>query len=114
VTAESPEIIERIPADFLSNPYDLFARLRSGPRACQVVMPHGAKVWMVTRYEDVRTLLSDPRISKDGRRMDEMYVRHSGTGARGQRTGHHRVRRDPVLAHAQRGPAGAHAAASPP
>jgi len=78
MTAEPPEVIERIPADFLSDPYGLFERLRSRGGVCQVVMPHGAKVWMVTRYEDVRTLLSDPRISKDGRRMDEMYVRHSG------------------------------------
>jgi cytochrome P450 len=81
VTAESPEIMERIPADFLSDPYGLFERLRSGARACRVVMPHGAKVWIVTRYEDVRMLLTDPRISKDGRRMDEMYVRHSGAAA---------------------------------
>jgi cytochrome P450 len=78
MTTESPQAIERIPANFLSNPYGLFERLRAEGRACQVVMPHGAKVWMVTRYDDVRSLLDDPRISKDGRRMDEMYVRNSG------------------------------------
>lgn len=81
MTAEPPEVIERIPADFLSDPYGLFERLRSEGGVHQVVMPHGVKVWMVTRYEDVRTLLSDPRISKDGRRMDEMYVLHSGEDA---------------------------------
>ena len=41
-------------------------------------MPHGARVWMVTRYDDVRRLLTDPRVSKDGRRMNEMFARHSG------------------------------------
>lgn len=75
----SSPAVERLAADFLHHPYELFERLRAEGPARQVVMPHGAKVWMVTRYDDVRALLTDPRISKDGRRMDEMYVRHSGT-----------------------------------
>jgi cytochrome P450 len=81
VAVESPQAIERIPVDFLSHPYELFERLRAEAPACPVVMPNGAKVWMVTRYDDVRTLLTDPRISKDGARMDEMFVRHSGPDA---------------------------------
>jgi cytochrome P450 len=79
VASESPQAIERIPVDFLAHPHELFDRLRAQGRARRVVMPHGAKVWLVTRYEDVRSLLNDPRISKDGRRMDEMYVRNSRT-----------------------------------
>lgn len=79
MATESPQTIERIPVDFLAHPHELFGRLRAGGRVRQVVMPHGAKVWLVPRYEDVRSLLNDPRISKDGRRMDEMYVRNSGT-----------------------------------
>jgi cytochrome P450 len=45
------------------------------------VFPHGADVWLVTRYGDVRQLLSDPRVSKDGSRMNELFARHSGIPA---------------------------------
>lgn len=70
--------IERLPADFMHHPYELYERLRAEGPAREVVMPHGVKVWIVTRYADVRALLADPRISKDGRRMNEMFARHSG------------------------------------
>jgi cytochrome P450 len=69
----------RIAEDFMRNPFNLFARLRSEGPPKEVVMPHGVKVWMVTRYNDVRALLTDPRVSKDGRRMDELFRRHSVT-----------------------------------
>lgn len=78
MSVDSPQAMERIPANFLAHPYELFEKLRAEGAACRVVMPHGVAVWMVTRYDDVRMLLNDSRISKDGRRMDEMYVRHSG------------------------------------
>lgn len=81
VTTDFPPAIQHIPVDFLAHPYELFERLRVQGRARQVVMPHGAKVWLVTRYEDIRALLNDPRTSKDGARMDEMYVRNSGEAA---------------------------------
>src|SRR3984957_362818 len=29
------------------------------------VMPHGGRVWLVTRYADVRAALADPRLHKD-------------------------------------------------
>lgn len=70
--------IERLPADFMHHPYEMYERLRAEGPAREVVMPHGVKVWMVTRYADVRSLLADARISKDGRRMNEMFARHSG------------------------------------
>jgi cytochrome P450 len=70
--------IEQLAEDFMQHPFELFERLRAGGPAHEIVMPHGAKVWMVTRYDDVRALLTDPRVSKDGRRMNEMFNRHSG------------------------------------
>src|SRR5262249_32319645 len=42
-------------------------------------MPHGAKVWLVTRYEDLRAILHDPRIGRAGRGRAEMAARTSGT-----------------------------------
>lgn len=73
--------IERLPDDFMQHSFEIFARLRAEGPARQVVMPHGATVWLVTRYDDVRALLTDPRISKDGHRMSEMFARHSGPAA---------------------------------
>jgi cytochrome P450 len=70
--------IERVPDDFMQHPYELLARFREEGPAHEVVFPHGAKVWLVTRYDEVRALVTDPRVSKDGRRMNEMFARHSG------------------------------------
>ena len=75
---EAPETIERMPDDFMQRPYEVLEKFRAAGPVHHVVFPHGAKVWLITRYDDVRNLLSDPRVSKDGRRMNEMFVRHSG------------------------------------
>lgn len=74
----SPEAIERLAADFIHRPYELYARLRAEGPVKEIVMPHGVKVWIVTRYDDVRMLLADDRVSKDGRRVNQLYARHSG------------------------------------
>ncbi|MFL6161363.1 MAG: cytochrome P450 [Jatrophihabitantaceae bacterium] len=62
----------------MQHPYDFLERLRADGPAHNLVFPHGAKVWLVTGYADVRRLLSDPRVSKDGRRANELFARHSG------------------------------------
>jgi len=71
-------VMEKIPGDFMHEPYRLYARLRHEGPPREVIMPNGVKVWMVTRYNDVRAILTDPRISKDGRRINELFARHSG------------------------------------
>ncbi|MCA1218402.1 cytochrome P450 family protein [Streptomyces sp. 8L] len=73
------EVLEEIPADFVQDSYTLYARLREEGPPRKVLMPHGVKVWLVTRYDDVRQLLADERVSKDGRRINEMFARHSPT-----------------------------------
>jgi cytochrome P450 len=75
-TAPSPPA-ERLAEDFMQHPFELYARLRAEGPAREVVMPHGVKAWIVTRYDDVRALLTDPRMSKNGWRMNEMFSRHS-------------------------------------
>jgi cytochrome P450 len=79
MTVDTSPVLERVPDDFLHHPFELYARMRAEGPVHPVVMPHGSKVWMVTRYDDVRALLMDPRISKDGRRMNEMFARHAVT-----------------------------------
>jgi cytochrome P450 len=78
VDADRPAVLERIPADFMQNPYPLLQQLRDQGPVHEVVFAHGAKVWLVTGYDEVRSLVNDPRVSKDGRRMNELFARHSG------------------------------------
>ncbi|MEU4605569.1 cytochrome P450 [Kribbella sp. NPDC023972] len=79
MTTETTEALPRIPDDFMQRPYEILEPYRKAGRVHHVVFPHGADVWLVTRYADVRALLQDPRVSKDGRRMNEMFARHTGT-----------------------------------
>jgi cytochrome P450 len=79
MTTEMTQTLERVPDDFMQRPYEILERFRNAGPVHHVVFPHGADVWLVTRYDDVRALLQDPRVSKDGRRMNEMFARHTGT-----------------------------------
>ena len=62
----------------MQNPYDLLKEYRERGPVHEVVWAHGAKVWLVTGYNEVRALVNDSRVSKDGRRMNELFARHSG------------------------------------
>jgi cytochrome P450 len=62
----------------MQDPYELLAAFRERGPVHEVVFAHGAKVWMVTGYDEVRALTNDPRVSKDGRRMNELFAHHSG------------------------------------
>ncbi|TDP97338.1 cytochrome P450 family protein [Labedaea rhizosphaerae] len=81
MSQETVTPIEKLAEDFMHDPWELYARFREDGPAREVVMPHGVKVWLVTRYDDVRMLLADPRISKDGHRVNEMFAKHSGAPA---------------------------------
>ncbi len=78
MSVDSSQPIEHLYKDFMTHPYEILERFRAKGRAHPVVFPHGAKVWLVTGYDDVRQLLADPRVSKDGSRMNELFARHSG------------------------------------
>jgi len=78
MTAEAPPSLERLPDDFMQRPYEILEKYRTAGRVHHVVFPHGADVWLIPRYDDVRLLLSDPRVSKDGRRMNELFAIHTG------------------------------------
>src|SRR3954453_774936 len=74
---DAPRILERIDADFMQNPFDLYARLRKEGGPQEVVMPHGAKVWIVTRYDDVRAPATAANTSRGGRGRAALSPRHS-------------------------------------
>ncbi|MET9482759.1 cytochrome P450 [Streptomyces sp. NPDC006638] len=46
------------------DPSPEYARLREERSVCPVSLPSGDPAWIVTRYEDVRTVFSDPRFSR--------------------------------------------------
>ncbi|MGW5127631.1 cytochrome P450 family protein [Streptomyces sp. NPDC004069] len=50
---------------YTQNPYPTFATLRAEQPVTMVETPDGARAWVVTRYEDVREALADPRLSRD-------------------------------------------------
>ena len=51
---------------FWRDPYPALARLRAEEPVRPVTTPSGP-IWLVTRYDDVRAALADPRLSKDWR-----------------------------------------------
>jgi cytochrome P450 len=56
---------ERLDDSFFQDPQGLFTRLRSSAPVTPVITTEGLRVWLVTRYEDVRAALADPRLAKD-------------------------------------------------
>ena len=53
---------DSLPADFLANPYRYYARLR----AEDPVHQSSRGVWILTRYDDVASVLQDPRFGRKG------------------------------------------------
>jgi cytochrome P450 len=47
------------------NPPDLLGRLRAGDPITRVTLSDGGQAWLVTRYDDARFVLCDPRFSAD-------------------------------------------------
>ncbi|WP_026212411.1 cytochrome P450 family protein [Longispora albida] len=52
--------------EFQANPHPVYARLRAELPVHQVTLPGGMLAWLVTRYEDARLALTDPRFVKQG------------------------------------------------
>jgi cytochrome P450 len=77
-TAEREELGE----NFVQDPHALNQRLRAEGPARPVVLPRGLRVWVVTRYPDVRAALADGRLHKDSRDMDDLFERHSSSTER--------------------------------
>ncbi|MFJ3421201.1 cytochrome P450 [Streptomyces sp. NPDC086082] len=51
----------------LDHPYDVYRRLRDSAPVHRIAGPDGTPAWLVTRYDDVRAALADPRLSLDKR-----------------------------------------------
>ena len=56
--------VDILSSEFKSNPFPLLARLREEKPFCRVTLLDKTPVWLVTRYEDVKKLLTDERFAK--------------------------------------------------
>ena len=62
---------------FFADPDELYQQLRQESPVARVTTPMGLDAWMVTRYEDVRPALNDPRLSKNSTRFAEILDQRS-------------------------------------
>jgi cytochrome P450 len=65
-TAETADVVDLFSPEVVADPFGWYARLReeTGPDTGTLnlgVMMGGPEMWLVTRYEDVRQVLTDPR-----------------------------------------------------
>ncbi len=67
-----PEPIPMVP-HLAGCPYAAYAKLREHGGVHQAVKPSGGQVWVISRYGDVKTLLSDPRMSIEARHSRHGY-----------------------------------------
>ncbi|MBS2963943.1 cytochrome P450 [Actinocrinis puniceicyclus] len=68
----SPEPIPMVP-HLAGCPYAAYATLREDGGVHRAVKPSGGEVWVISRYDDVRALLSDPRMSIEARHSRHGY-----------------------------------------
>ena len=54
-----------IDQEFNANPHDVLRRLQTEAPVSRATMWGGVPVWLITRYDDAKALLVDPRLSKD-------------------------------------------------
>jgi cytochrome P450 len=50
---------------FIDDPYPAYAWLRENSPVHRTKLPNGVEAYLVTRYEDVKAVLADPRLSKN-------------------------------------------------
>jgi cytochrome P450 len=49
----------------MADPFPFYEKLREAGPVHRMTLPHGRSVWLVTRYQDARAALADPRLSLD-------------------------------------------------
>jgi cytochrome P450 len=60
-----PVAAEQFDSGFFQDPLAYLAPLREREPVTRVGMPDGSGAWMITRYDEVRSALADPRLHKD-------------------------------------------------
>lgn len=85
--------------EFWQDPYPAYADLRQSAPVHPVVTPDGLRVWLVTRYEDVRAVLTASRLAKDAAVIGSLFQRNTVAGRSPrpveQKTAGHMLNSDP-------------------
>ncbi|WP_374203243.1 cytochrome P450 [Streptomyces sp. ST2-7A] len=82
VTGPVPELFGR---EFAADPYPAYAWLRENAPVRRVTLPSGVSAWLVTRWEDARRTLADPRLSKNPDRHGPTEHERGRVGIPGER-----------------------------
>ncbi|MFI9332511.1 hypothetical protein ACIGZJ_33885 [Kitasatospora sp. NPDC052868] len=64
-TAEPVETVNLRAAQLVEDPFAAFSRIRERAPLARGTIPGVEPVWIATRYEDVRAVLTDPRFVND-------------------------------------------------
>jgi cytochrome P450 len=67
---DAPTLFDRA---FVSDPYPAYAWLREHAPVRRVRLPSGVEAYLVTRHEDVKAVLADPRMSKNAARSYPLW-----------------------------------------
>jgi cytochrome P450 len=59
--------IDLLKPEFVANPYPAYTQMRAELPVHRITLSDGRGVWLVTRYDDARAVLKDPRFIKDWR-----------------------------------------------
>ena len=62
---QSPDAPELFSRAFIDDPYPAYVWLREHAPVHRTRLPNGVEAYLVTRYEDVKSVLADPRLSKN-------------------------------------------------
>ena len=71
------EPVDLFSAELLADPYAGYSRLREQAPVLTASMMGGPPLWLVTRYDDVRTVLTDPRFANDASRAGGPDIREA-------------------------------------
>ena len=84
---------------FFADPHSLYAHLRAENPVARARTPVGLPVWLITRYDDARQALNDPRLAKDATGFAQALERHPLPPERqavfAQELTHHMLSSDP-------------------
>ncbi|WP_416971063.1 cytochrome P450 family protein [Streptomyces sp. 4F14] len=90
---------ESFDAGFWADPHGTYEVLRRDEPVRTVVTPDGLRVWVVSRYDGVRQVLTDPRLGKDAMAVGELFRRNTAPGRPprtvGRKTAGHMLNSDP-------------------